>query len=192
MKIDRKLNISIPVEIGEVTYYVYSTPISREVFERYFMVISKTFAALYSEGLSVIAGPRVAAMLLKDMARRMGVWEGPEGVEAGLMAEIYRLTNVFMPNPDGAGWKSMPFADVINRKLFDDDALSEIEGAIVFFMLASAMHKKTEVAGILAGMASLWGAEVTSSDFTEYRNSLPTLMTEDATTKKVKASSIPT
>lgn len=188
MRINRKLNLVIPVDTDNGTIYVHSTPISREVFEKYFLVISKTFAMIYRQGLEVVAGPRVAAMLLKTVATDLGVWEGVEGVENGLVAEMRRLTNIVIPK-DGKGWDTMGLQDAIDRDLLDEDDVSEVEGAVTFFTCASSMHRKTELPAILAGMTSLWDAQTTSSSFTEYRDFLATSTEAKPTT--TTTSSVP-
>ena len=76
MKIDKKLNLVIPIETDDGTLYVHSMPIRREIFDTYFLVLSKTFAAIHGEGLGEIAGPRVAALILKKIAMDTGMWEG--------------------------------------------------------------------------------------------------------------------
>ena len=102
MRINKALNLVIPVDWemgGQI--FVHSTPISREVFEQYFLVISKTFAAIFSQGLGAVAGPRIAYLMLKKTAEDMGLWAGPAGVGAGLMNEMIRLSNVIMPDEKG-------------------------------------------------------------------------------------------
>ena len=132
--IDRKLNLVIPVDNsdGSVTY-VHSTPISREVFERYFKIIARTFAEIYSGGYTVYSGPRVAALLLKSTAMDLGVWDGPTGVERGLMDEIRRLTNVVLPAPQG-GWVTMPFVEAIKAGQINEDDVAEVDNALAFLL----------------------------------------------------------
>jgi hypothetical protein len=190
MKIDRKLNLVVPVERapGE-TVYVHSMPLGREVFERYFLVISKAFAAIYNEGLGFVAGPRVAAMLVRRVAEDMKVWEGPEGVQAGLVAEWRRLSNVLAPT--AKGWDTIPLDQAIAQAFLDEDDASEVENAIAFFCLASAMHKRMELRAVLDGASKLWGAHVTSLNSTEYPASLPTSTAAENTGAKAIASPIP-
>ena len=170
MKIDSKLNLVTEVETENGSIFVHSTPISREVFEKYFLTISKTFASIISEGLSFISGPRVAAMLLKKIATEQGAWDGRDGVEAGLMAEIRRLSNVIMPS--STGWQTVPFQDAISRQLLDQDDIAEVEGLICFFICASAMSRKTEIKGVLERMR-LWGSSITLLNSTAFAASLP-------------------
>ena len=188
--INRKLNFVIPVETAPgVTIYVHSTPISREVFDTYFKVFGRAFTEMYSGGYNHVSGPRIAKLLLKQTAVDMGLWDGPRGVNSGLFGEIHRITNVVSPGP--RGWVATPFEDALKQKTFDEDDLSEIENAIAFFILASAMHRKAEVRPVLELASSLWGARLESLNCTEFTASLPTLMPGDSTGEKVTPSSIP-
>lgn len=180
MRINRRLNLVFPVDTDKGEIYIHSTPISREVFERFFLVLSKTFSAIYQEGLNVMAGPRIAMLMLRQIATDMGVWEGQDGVENGLVAEIRRLTNVIIPK-EGGGYQIFPYHDVLRQKMLDPDDVSEIEGVLSFFTVVSAMHRPADLVTILAGMGSLWGAQTTSSNSTEYANSLPTSTTVETT-----------
>ena len=69
MKINRALNLVIPVELESGTVYIHSTPISREVFEEFYLVISKTFTRIFTEGLGAIGGARIANLMLRDVAK---------------------------------------------------------------------------------------------------------------------------
>lgn len=189
MNIDRKLNLVLPVERETGAIYVHSTPISKAVFETYFEVISKTFASIYGGGHAVQAGPRIAAMMLKKVATDMGIWGGQAGVENGLMNEIRRLSNVIAIGD--RGWETMPLDDAIARDVLGEDDLSEVENAIVFFIVASSMHKKTDLPAVLGGMGVLWDALTTSSNSTEYANSLKTSTRDEPTGETAKPSSIP-
>lgn len=187
MRIERNLNLVIPVEREGGTIYVHSTPLSRDVFERYYLVISKTFTRLYGEGLGFTAGPRVAALMLKEVAVSLGQWEGPEGVELGLVSEWRRLSTVITPE-ESKGWTSYPLQTAVDRKLLDGDELSEVENCLAFFIVASAMHKRKELPAILAAVGHLWGALVTLLNSTAYMSSLQT-STEDASSGETATAS---
>src|SRR5665213_1626605 len=97
LSIDQNLNLVIPIygDNDQIIAWVHSTPIGREVFETYFRVIGRTFAAIHgdeADSLGQAAGPRMAALLLRDEAKKMGQWEGEAGIERGLVNEIKRLT----------------------------------------------------------------------------------------------------
>jgi len=172
MRLDKKLNLVFPVETDAGTIYVHSTPISREVFERYFLVVSKAFAAIYGEGLQLIAGPRVAYLMLKKIAEDRGEWDGADGVHNGLIAEIRRLTNVVVSTD--RGWRPIPYHIAVEHGQLDEQDVAEVEGMLCFFTCASAMHLRSQLTAILAGMTSLWGAQTTSLTCTEYAASLTT------------------
>lgn len=197
MKIDRRLNLVIPVDRDDgTTLYAFSSPISREVFENYFLVISKTFSRIIAEGLQLLGGPRVCAMMLRDTAmntlRSRGVswWEGPDGVENGLMNEVRRLTNVLVPR-EGGGWESTPYADAVSGGLLDAEEVAEIEGGISFFTVNYYMHKRQVVERMLESVAGMWAWQITSSTLSDYRTSLTTSTPAAPTGGTVTPSSIP-
>jgi len=173
MQLNRKLNLVVPVERDTGTMYVHSTPISREMFERYFKVIGRAYASIFAQQLGALAGPRVAAMLLKEAAVDMGVWDNEGGVERGLMAEIRRMTFIIMPKT-GGGWDTITLDEAKTRNVIDEDEISEVENAVVFFILISAMSRKQNTATMLGITSAIWGAETTSLNCTEYMSSLKT------------------
>ena len=175
-KLNRKLNLVMRVETGDGSIFVHSTPIGREVFEENFLVISRAFTQVYTNGLGPVTGPRVAALLLKQEAQSLGVWER---TQQSLMAEIYRLTNVIAPTENG--WESMPFDVAKKRGVLEEDTAAEVENCIVYFTCASSIHLKEEMKVAMEGLSTLWGALTTSLNVTAYMNSLP-ISTQDETT----------
>jgi hypothetical protein len=167
-RIDRSLKLIIPVTEADgehVRAYVYAQAISAEIFDRYFLEISKTFAAIHSEGLGPLAGPRIADKMLRRVCESLGNWDD---VQKGLVAEIHRLTIYVAPGEKG--WEPSPYADA---KLEAEDR-SEIEAALVFFTCGSAMYTRDMRPGRLGFAASLWGAQTTSQSVTEFIASLRT------------------
>lgn len=189
MNIDRNLNIVIPIERESGPVYVHAAPISRAVFERYFLVISKTFAAIHAEGLSALSGPRVAGMMLKKIAQDREEWDGPEGVERGLMMEIRRLSSVVQPKTSG-GWETVPLQEALDRKTLDEDDVSEVENVLVFFTVAYSMLRKGDRRPALEGASSIWGARIESLNSTAFAASLPT-STATASSGETEGSSVP-
>ena len=185
--IDRNLNIVFPVETSKGKAWVHSVPISYEVFETHFMIISKTFAEIYSEGLQVAAGPRIAAIMMKRIAQDNKVWEGKEGVQNTLLAEIKRLTNVLVPNDDGSGYGLLPFDTAVGRGLLSINDVREAEGILIFFTCVSCIHTRRQIPGILMA-SSMWGAQATYSSITDYQSSLTTSMKADGSIKKAESS----
>ena len=177
MLINEKLNLVIPLyreEGSEHVYaYIHSTPLSREAFEANYLLLSKTFTAIHAEGLGEIAGPRVAGLMLRDIAKRM-IGEGDiGGLVTPLLNEIRRLTMAIMGSD--AGWEAVPYQEAINRKLLDAADFAEVENALVFFTVAYALYPRRQLRSLLNGAATMWGALITSYNSTEYRDSLTRL-----------------
>lgn len=191
MKIDAKLNIVIPVESDKGTIYVHSTPISHYVFERYFLTISKAFTAIYAGGLGTIAGPRISMLLLKKTAEDDGDWDGEDGVQRGLVAEIRRLSNVILPTENGGGWQTIPLEVCVSRKILSPEDISEVENAIAFFIISTSMQRRAMLKVTLGGMASIWGVQTTSLGSTEFAGSLTTSTMPVTTGEKEITSSLP-
>jgi hypothetical protein len=176
VKLNRKLNLVLSVDTEEGTIHIHSSPIGREVFEDNFLVISRAFTAVYTNGLGPVTGPRVAALLLKDEATKLGVWDK---TQQSLMAEIYRLTTAIIPTDHG--WESIPYDVARKRGLIDADAAGLVENSLVYFTCASSVHIKTELTVALEGLSTLWGAQTTSLSVTEYMRSLPMSTPEENT-----------
>lgn len=187
VKLNKKLNLVSEVDLTDgTTATVYSIPIAYEIFERHFLLMSKTVTAIYSEGLGVITGPRVAAMLLQRVATAE---EGRENNGAHtLLAEIRRLSTVLVPSPQG--YEMRPLQEVVTQRLVDDEALSELDNALVFFTLVSVVFKRDQRASALDGMTSLWGTRTTPSTLSECMHSLAT-STETASSTAKAGSSAP-
>lgn len=180
MKINKQLNLVVQVENdnGDIIH-VHSTPLLRETFNQYFLVMSKAFSAIYGEGLGAISGPRIASRMLRHIAENLGEWHGQQGVELGLMGEIRRLTNVLVPTANG--WETMMYDDALTQELISAEDADEVEGIIVFFILNSALQRQQMKKTFIEAGARLWGAATTLLGLTEYRSFLST-STEAATT----------
>lgn len=189
MEINRKLNLVVPIERDEGTIYVHSTPISRLVFESHFMELSKTYSAIYSEGLGFASGPRVTAMMLRKISEELNTWDGEKGVKNTLMQEIHRLSNVIYRGKEG--WETMTFYDAIRSELFDQDELSEVENNICFFIVVSAIMKKSLQRASFARMNGVWKTQSVLLDATAFADSLQTSTTEGSIGKKAIQSLVP-
>jgi len=188
--IDKRLNLVIPVEDGGSALYVHSTPIPRAVFKRYSKIFARTFNEIYGGGYGVIAGPRIAADLLESAARASNEWDGPTGVERGLLGEVYRLTNVAVPGASG-GWDVVPYQIAVSTGQISEDDADEVNNALVFFTVASSMHKKTDLPEIIHASSRLWGGLSTSLNVTGYADSLKMLTAPESSGEKVITSSLP-
>lgn len=150
-------------------------PVSLEVWRNYFLILAKTYSQIFAQGLHSIAGPSVACLMLERLARIDGVWEGESGVQQGLLNEIRRLTNIVLPT--GKGWETVPYEVALSRQLIDPEDIEQIEGAIVFFICASAVlrgrNQRTKLEAILMMIDHLWGARSSSLDVMAFAASLP-------------------
>lgn len=193
MKIDRKLNLVIPLTREDgTTLWVYSTPIRKEVFETYFLVLAKTFSALTRNGLDPRSGPSVAALMLREVATatsrdgEINWWDGDDGVggKTGLLAEIVRLSNCLVGTD--TGWQTVPLQEALDKKLVADDEKSEVMNLLAFFTVSSLVAPKADRALLVNGMAAIYQLEATSSSFTEWASSLKTRIQDENTGEKAK------
>lgn len=175
-KLNRRLHLVIPIEQEGRTVYAHSAPITAEQFAGSYLLMAKAFARIYKEDLGVLAGPRVAAMLLREVAVSLG--RDDEGER--LLQDVRRLTNVI--GPTDQGWVPLPLDDALKSGAIDKEDAGEVENAAAFFTLAWHMHKRSEREEVLASAAEIWSAQLTSSDCTAYLASLPTSTTGDAST----------
>ena len=176
MRINKKLNLVIPVENDDGSeYYVHAKPFSREAFEANYLLFSQAFASMIENGIQVTAGPRVAALVLKDLATK----QNRESDYAAIIAEIKRTAHVIKGGKDG--FKSKGLSSAVAHGDVDEDDLAYIEGVICFFTLTSAMFKGERLDASLSLMSGLWGVQTTSLASTEFTSSLRTAMTEDNT-----------
>ena len=183
MQIDRALNLVIPIERDGAALYVHSKPISSQVYDTYWRVLARTFADINAQGLGAM-GPRIAAKMLREVADEMGIWRDDPatkrvGVERGLMAEIHRLTNVLVAG--NRGWDMVPVDDALKDGHIDEEDLGEVDGILVFFTAASHLFRRANRAEMLQGSLGLWGAQIESSDCTEFLKSL-TISTDAGST----------
>lgn len=181
MRIDKRLNLVVPIyaeeEGGDIVAWVHSTPLGEETVDRYFMVIAQTYAAIFSQGLGLAGGPAVAMRLLRHIATERGVWhDDPKtnsiGVENGVVEEIRRLTMVAAIK-DGK-WEQIPLAVAVDRGIVSAEDKTEVENAIVFFIVASAVLPRAQRPAMIKAAADLWGAQTSSFTITEWAASLKT------------------
>lgn len=185
--INRHLNLVIPIRrADETVMYVHSTPIRPETFEKYHMVMAKTFSSFAQNGLDPRSGPSVAALIMTDVAKSttrapgLNWWDGPDGVggEAGLFADIRRLSNAIISNA-GNDFGSMPFQQALDQGLLDDDEKREVMNMLAFFTVVSLVAPRTDRELLVKGMAAIYELQTTSSNATEFAASLK-ISTPDA------------
>lgn len=183
--IDKKLNLVIPIVRGDETkLYVHSTPIMQETFERYHLVLARTFSSFAQNGLDPRSGPSVAAMILNDVAKEtsrapgLNWYEGPDGVggEAGLTAEFIRLSNAVISTAN-TGWTTMPLLSAFENNLIDAEEKSEVLNLLTFFMVTSLVAPRVDRPRLVKGMAAIYELQTTLLNSTEFSRSLKTSTT---------------
>lgn len=189
IRVDEKLNFTIPIERASDgrRIYVHAMPVSREVFDTYFLVIGQTFTMINGGRLGVVAGPRLAWRLLRKAAMDLGEWEGPEGVEQGFLGEVVRMASVVAPVAEnGGGWETIPLDQALNQGIIGEEDKDVVLNALVFFTVSSLMlPKRMNGASFrreyLDGALRLWAAQTSPLNVTDYIASLKTLTADEST-----------
>lgn len=176
MKISRNMHLIIPVDTEMGTAYIHSAPISKEVYREHFFILSKTFSAIFSEGLGVVAGPRVAYLMLEHICKKGEIWEGTTGVRNTLVNEIIRLSNLVYP-VEGKGWDTKPLEVALDREIVE---LDEVIGELVFFTCVSSINKPAQAQGLMKEVNGMWNSQTTSLSLTDWMRSLPTSKPADS------------
>ncbi|HAW2963377.1 TPA: hypothetical protein JLR24_002317, partial [Escherichia coli] len=171
MKIARNLNLIIPVQTEKGKAWIHATPISKEVFKEHFFILSKTFSAIFSEGLGVVAGPRVAFLMLERISRDSGIWDDDKGVRNTLVNEIIRLANLVYP-VEGKGYDTIPLDMALEREIVE---LDDVAGELVFFTCVSSINSPEQAKGTLDVVNGIWSTQYSSLNLTDWIASLPTL-----------------
>ncbi|EAA4605626.1 hypothetical protein CB425_12050 [Salmonella enterica subsp. enterica serovar Kisangani] len=171
MKIARNLNLIIPVQTEKGNAWIHATPISKEVFKEHFFILSKTFSAIFSEGLGVVAGPRIAYLMLERISRDSNAWEGDKGGRNTLVNEVIRLANLVYP-VEGKGYDTIPLDMALEREIID---LDEVAGELVFFTCVSSINSPEQAKGTMDVVNGIWSTQCSSLNLTEWIASLPTL-----------------
>lgn len=179
MRIDRELNLIVPIERDDgVILFAHSAPISEETFLAYHRPLNMTYAQMDADHLLHSGGMRNADLMLKEVSERIGVWQdNPQtrvmGVERGLLGEIRRLTNVFAPT--GAKWEPVPLDECVNRDVLSAREAREVVAAATFFCCASRNFPRQNLREFLQLCSGRIGALVSYSTCTAFQSSLPTL-----------------
>ena len=192
IRVDEKLNVVISVadDDGQPGLYVYSAPISREVFEANFRALSLTYAEITARDSSYLPiGIRCASLTLKDVAAAEAARKGRQGDggAAALLAEIKRLTTILAPSQ--GGWDTLPVPEAIRAGVLTDEEWSEVESAIVFFTGAYWLAPSRRRKEVVTALCSMLGWQATSSLPLEFVAGLPT--SKPGASPKVGASSVP-
>lgn len=162
----------LPVLVTPIVAYVHAVPLSAEIVDKHFMILARAFAMLTNQGLGVTVGPAVAMRVLRHVAEQNGAWEGPDGVEATVVAELRRTANV--ATRKDKGWEGVPLQIAVQTGAITAEEQSEVENALAFFIVVSGVLSRVQRRAILEAAADLWSAQISSSNFTEWKSSLPT------------------
>lgn len=190
-EINRRLNIVDEVTTGDITVYVHSTPIRREIFDQHYLLLTKTINRMYEESITPVMGARIAYRLMRDVAKEMGDIAVTK-VDTLLFPEIWRLTNVLAPNPERGGWEMLPFEKAVKDGLIDEDDADVIRNHLAFFTAASWVHTRKELKTMIYPMmTAALGSQIVSSTCTEFRDSLPTSTLAESIGVMATASSMP-
>ncbi|HGT5748365.1 TPA: hypothetical protein ACM4DE_004687 [Escherichia coli] len=171
MKISRNLNLIIPVRTEKGNGWIHATPISKEVFKEHFFILSKTFSAIFSEGIGVVAGPRIAFLMLERISRDSGIWDDDKGVRNTLVNEIIRLANLVYP-VEGKGYDTIPLDMALEREIVE---LDDVAGELVFFTCVSSINSPEQAKGTMDVVNGIWSTQCSSLNLTEWIASLLTL-----------------
>ena len=90
-----------------------------------------------------------------------------------LVEEIRRLTLVVVPAERKGGWQTIPLGVAVERGFLTADDRAEVENAIVFFIVNSAVLPRAQRREMLEEASNLWGARISSSTPSEFAASLP-------------------
>lgn len=177
MNIDRSLKLVIPIyddELKNIVAHVHSTPLALETVIQYEEILAMAFQRMAQKNL---IGPTCPAVsIVKTVATDEGKWDDPPnrpgtGVQNGLMAEIYRLTNVAVKKEDG--WHAVPLPVAVQQGIITAQDAREVDNAVVFFTVVSAVAPRVMKRDLLESLGAFeW--QVSSSTSTEFLSSLKT------------------
>lgn len=189
MRISKNLNIVIKVDTEKGEAFVHSSPISRDVFEKYYNELGQVFTDSMKgvdQAHMALSAPQLAYPSLKSISKARGSWDGQDGVKNGLINEIIRLSNIVYAGDKG--WETKPFHIALKDGILNEDDEAEVLSNLVFFTVVSKVAPKDLRTSFLEIVGQLRDWEFTSSDSTQYMTGLPTSTVEEVTKKKTKAS----
>lgn len=202
MEIDRRCNLVLTLDrkVGEEKdpetgrmrpvmkpyAHVHHTPIDEATYESHFWVLHKAVATMYTERMTPAIASRIGLLTLRRVAKEIGPVAQAE-VEKGLLPEIWRRTNVLMAGE--RGYEMLPFEEA--ARTMDPDDAREVRNYITFFTAASWFHWRQEKTDAFFPAMIDSGAQIVSSDCTEYLASLQTSMPAAPSGATAPLSSIP-
>lgn len=176
--IDKTLNLVIEFKEDDGRpAYVHCTPISYASFKRHWRVLTQMWSELYKSGMGPFAGPRVAGLMLAEVAEAIGYPpDGPQSIDQTLMAEIRRMTTYVQ-----ADGMLLPWDAAIASGTVDDRNQREVENALVFFTANSHLQLGAELELNQRVFAEMFNARISFSKASELLSSLKTSTKDDNT-----------
>lgn len=198
MKINDNLDIILDLrtnEEGKSTLRLFHTPISRDVFELNYRLLSSVFSEIWGQGSfhAMSAGPRIASMVLRDVCKRQAdasseEYDSQNNAAISFLNELKRLSMILAPG--SSGWEKIPVQSAISRGIIDPEEWQEAESSLVFFTSAFHLARRSERESRTKILLGLLKGQFASSDSTEPTASLP-ISTEAGTIGKETLYSIP-
>lgn len=203
MQINDELKIVVPIRSdakGNIIIYGYHTPISRAVFEANYQILASTKAEISKRGnyYRLNNGPTVAALVLRDEAKKYSIENGTFNPETGegndaaavaLIAELKRSTIVIAPTENG--YEQLPIIAAINKGIIDAEEWQEAESALVFFTCLYSLARKVDKPDMLKAVADILKGLSTSLPPMGLIDSLVKLTKAEATEEKAELSENP-
>ncbi len=188
-------NQKLILDIGDLK--AFHSPISTEVYESNFRILSETYGTIYDRGAqnALRIGPRIASLTLVEEGQRVAMQRGdlaekdqpaPDAGATAFLKEIKRLTTILCPSQDG--WDYLPVDAAINQKKIDAEDWKEVESMLVFFTCTYYSLPRKERHTIF-DLMKMWEVATTVLSCEEYASSLPT--SKEAKPGKKPASSVP-
>jgi hypothetical protein len=187
MKIDEKMNLVLEIEqeTGEKAadgktlitrkLYSHSAPIEEATYERYFLLLGEVIATVYAKGFGVGMAGRQALLLVKKLAMDEGGEEAFKDVQAGLINEIERRSNVVVLDPAGGGWKPMPLRVAADSGIITQGEYKEVMSQATFFTAVSWIQTAKEQRAYRGPMERFYSAQIVSLNATAFASSLQTV-----------------
>ena len=174
-----EFNLAIPVlENDTHVLWIHSRPVSKDIFKKYYLPLSKAFSQLHAEGINVLAGPKVATYLLEDIGDQLG--QGTL-IREGFINEIRRITTCCIFT--GTKWETIPLEVAAKKNKLADDIIEEAVAAAIFFTLNWHGLPRQARQMMIKMAADLHNWQLTSLPATAWADSLPIPIPEESIPK---------
>lgn len=194
MQFTSDLRLVFPItldERGDPVLWAYHSPISLDVFNANYRIISATKHELFGKGIQYAYenGLRIAALAMRDASASDAQERGiVDAAASALLAEIKRLTLVLAPSE--SGFESLPVDIAMKNGAIDAQDWAEAEAALVFFTCAFAMAPRAGREIVARSAALVLRGSMTLLSVTEFAASLP-ISTPEETSVTTDPSSVP-